>query len=68
MATGALPFRAPNLPELIGQMLRVRPVHPHVLHAEVPARASAAIVRALAPDPAARFTTARGFADALLIP
>ena len=68
MATGVLPFRAPSLPELIGQMLRTPPVEPWVLKAEVPAAASAAIVRALAADPAARFVGAREFARAVGAP
>ncbi len=67
MATGELPFRAPSLPELIGQMLHARPAEPRRLQTDVPAAASAAIVRALAPDPEARFATARDFGDALLI-
>ena len=68
MATAVLPFRAPSLPELIGQMLRTPPVEPGVLKAEVPAAASAAIVRALAADPAARFVGAREFARAIGAP
>ena len=67
MATGLLPFRAPSLPELIGQMLRVRPAEPRALQPEVPEGASAAIIRALAPDPAVRFPDAPSFAAALLI-
>jgi len=65
MATGVLPFRAANLPELIGQMLRTVPTEPWVLKAEVPRAASAAILRALSADPASRFTGAREFAQAV---
>jgi serine/threonine protein kinase len=65
MATGALPFRAPSLPELIGQMLRVRPAAPHAVQPPIPEGASAAIVRALAHDPALRFPDAHAFAHAL---
>lgn len=55
MATGDLPFRAPSLPELLGQMLQAHPVPPAERVPEIPRPASQAIVRALAPDPAARF-------------
>jgi serine/threonine-protein kinase len=65
LATGVLPFRAPNLPELIGQMLRTAPMEPWVLKADVPPNASSAILRALAADPAARFVGARDFAQAV---
>jgi eukaryotic-like serine/threonine-protein kinase len=65
LATGVLPFRAPNLPELIGQMLRTAPTEPWVLKADVPPNASSAILRALAADPAARFVGARDFAQAV---
>jgi serine/threonine-protein kinase len=65
MSTGVLPFRAPNLPELIGQMLRAAPTEPWVLKAGVPAAASAAILKALSPDPDKRFVGAREFAQAV---
>ncbi len=65
MVTGALPFRAPNLPALIGQMLRAAPAAPRDLQPGVPATASAAIVRALAANPADRFADASAFAAAL---
>jgi serine/threonine protein kinase len=65
MATGVLPFRAPNLPELIGQMLHTVPIEPWVLKPDVPRTASAAILGALAADRAARFVGAREFARAV---
>ncbi len=65
MATGVLPFRAPSLPELIGQMLRTVPIEPWVLKADIPPSASAAILQALAADPSARFVGARDFAQAV---
>ncbi|MEW6323050.1 MAG: serine/threonine-protein kinase [Acidobacteriota bacterium] len=57
MVTGQLPFRAPSLPELIGQMLHVTPVSPSEL-AAVPGEPGDAIRRALAADPDRRFVTA----------
>jgi serine/threonine-protein kinase len=57
MATGALPFRAPSLPELLGQMLNTTPAPPASLNPELP-EAGAAILRALAPAPATRFQSA----------
>jgi len=65
MATGVLPFRAPSLPELIGQMLRTVPIEPWVLKADIPPSASAAILQALAGDPSDRFVGARDFAQAV---
>jgi serine/threonine protein kinase len=65
MACGALPFRAQNLPALIGQMLQGRPVEPPALNPDVPPRASDALLRALAADPGARFADATEFAAAL---
>lgn len=67
MATGALPFVAPSLPALIGQMLRARPAEPRALRGDLPVDGSAAILRALAPDPAGRFADAGQFADALRV-
>ena len=65
MATGQLPFHGPSLPELMGQMLRAAPAAPRDLQPGVPATASAAIVRALAANPADRFADASAFAAAL---
>jgi serine/threonine protein kinase len=66
MATETLPFRAPSLPLLIGQMLQTRPASPETLNPTIPARAAAAIMRALAPDVAARFPDANAFGRELL--
>ena len=67
MATGGLPFRAPSLPALIGQMLHARPADfPAPL--AVPPGAAAAILRALSSDPPARFESAAAFAAALDAP
>jgi serine/threonine-protein kinase len=65
MMCETLPFKARSLPELIGQMLQRRPVEPASLNPDVPARASAALMRALAADPAARFAHAGEFAAEL---
>ena len=58
MVTGRQPFRAVSVPELLGQMLQVKPVPPSQQVSTVPAAVSAAIMRALAGDPASRFATA----------
>ena len=63
MITGALPFRAASLPELIGQMLQTRPLAPPQ---EMPEPARAAILKALDSMPANRFESAEAFARALL--
>lgn len=65
MACGALPFRARSLPELIGQMLQKWPAAPDSYNPDVPPRASATLLRALAADPAARFADALEFATEL---
>ena len=58
MVTGRQPFRAASVPELLGQMLQVKPVPPSQQVSTVPAAVSAAVMRALAGDPASRFATA----------
>ena len=65
MTTGRPPFRAPSLPELLGQMLQVKPASPSSLNADVPRAASDAIVRAIAADPSQRFASAGELATAL---
>jgi serine/threonine-protein kinase len=65
MVTGTMPFRAPSLPELLGQMLQVRPPSPEVWNASVPAAAGAAILRAIDGVAASRFESAEQFAAAL---
>jgi serine/threonine-protein kinase len=65
MLTGQLPYRAASLPELLGQMLQTRPVPPAERVEGVPAPVSAALVRALAADPAARFDRIADLAAAL---
>ena len=65
MVTGQVPFRAPSMPELIGQMLQVQPAAPHALSVAVPRAASDAILRAIDPTPSCRFVDAAAFGAAL---
>jgi serine/threonine protein kinase len=65
MISGALPFRGRILPELVGQMLQKRITELPPANVEVPAAAAAAILKALASSPDARFADAREFARAL---
>lgn len=64
MVTGKLPFKAPSLPELMGQMLQAKPAPPATL-ADVPESVSAAILRAIDGMPANRFESAESFANSL---
>lgn len=66
MVTGRPAFGAPSLPELIGQMLQVKPVAPLSLNAAVPATASDAILRSIESTPANRFESAEAFLGALI--
>ncbi len=68
MVTGQPPFRAPSVPELLGQMLQVRPASPGAAGGRLPQAASDAIIRAIDAVPAARFDSADTFRDALLAP
>jgi serine/threonine-protein kinase len=65
MVTGKLPFRAPSLPELMGQMLQVKPAAPASLAADLPATVSDAILRAVDGMAANRFESAEQFAASL---
>ena len=64
MATGAVPFRAASLPELIGRMLQASPLAPADA---IPAASAAALSRALSADPGVRGDLA-AFAAALTAP
>ncbi len=57
MLTGRLPFKAASVPELLGQMLQVKPVPPSQLVGTVPVAVSDVIMRTLAWDPASRLAT-----------
>lgn len=65
IVTGQLPFIAPSLPELMGQMLQARPEAPSAINPDVPAPASDAILRALEADPNTRFDSVASFATNL---
>ncbi len=54
LVTGRLPFQAPTLPELIGQMLTAPPAG--LVAAGVPTAAAASILRCVSVDPGARGT------------
>ena len=62
MLTGALPYKAASLPELIGQMLQVKAV---ALPDNIPAPARDAIMKAIESNPANRFESASQFAHSL---
>lgn len=62
MVTGALPFKAASLPELLGQMLQVKPRAPQQ---DMPDSARAAILKAIDAVPANRFDSAEAFARSL---
>ncbi len=68
MVSGRQPFRAASVPELLGQMLQVRPASPGAAGGRLPQAASDAIIRAIDAVPAARFDSADTFRDALLAP
>jgi serine/threonine protein kinase len=65
MVTGRRPFRAASVPELLGQMLQVKPASPSSLNPAVPAGASDAILKAIDGNPAARFESAGALGLAL---
>lgn len=66
MVTGKQPFRAPSVPELLGQMLQSKPEAPAVLATGLPASVSNAILRAIEATPAARFQSTEEFRQALV--
>ena len=65
MVTGRLPFKAPSLPELMGQMLQTKAAAPTTFVSDLPVSISDAIVRAIDGMPANRFESADTFANAL---
>lgn len=66
MATAALPYDGPSMPALLGAMLRGCPANPRGIQPTLPDAAGAAILKALAPQPADRFEDVRAFAAALV--
>ena len=65
MVTGTLPFKAPSLPELMGQMLQAKAAAPTTLVAGLPVSVSDAMIRAIDGAPANRFESAESFANAV---
>jgi eukaryotic-like serine/threonine-protein kinase len=61
LITGDMPFKASSIPQLIGQMLQVKPTPPSA----IPEAARNAIVKAIDSAPANRFESAEAFARAL---
>src|SRR6185436_566554 len=66
MATGTLPYDSVSMPGLLGTMLKGTPVDPREQQPTLPVAASEALLRALKPAPADRFTSAKEFASALV--
>ncbi|MCO5170005.1 MAG: serine/threonine protein kinase, partial [Planctomycetes bacterium] len=64
LLTGGPPYEAPSLVELMGRMT-APPPPPSTARPEVPAAVDAAVLRALAHDPAERHASAGALADAL---
>lgn len=65
MLTNKLPFKAPSLPELMGQMLQTKAAAPTMFVGDLPIGVSDAIVRAIDGVAANRFESADTFAAAL---
>lgn len=66
MVASRVPFAAPSLPELMGQMLQSRPPAPSALNPGVPAQASDAILRAIEGESSRRFESVTRMAAALI--
>jgi hypothetical protein len=62
MVSGRRPFRADNAAALMYQHVHERPVPPGRFRSDLPRKAEAAILRAMAKDPGARFSSVGGFA------
>lgn len=65
MATATLPYDGPSMPALLGAMLKGRVRDPRALQPTLPEAAASAIVKALAPEPADRYLSAKEFGSAL---
>jgi serine/threonine protein kinase len=61
MATGTLPYDGASMPALLGDMLRDKPADPGALQPTLPQGAVDAILKALRPEPEARFRSAAEF-------
>lgn len=67
MVTGRTAFQSATLMDLIRQQAQSAPTPPRELRADLPEPASAAVLCALAKDPADRFATAQAFAEAIAL-
>jgi serine/threonine-protein kinase len=65
MATGQVPFDGATMPHLLGRMLIGAAAEPRSLAPDLPQHVSDAIMRALKPSPADRFTSVRELSSAL---
>jgi serine/threonine-protein kinase len=65
MATGRPPYDGRSMPELLGRMLAGNPAGPRSLAPELPEAVAAAILRALRPTPAERFSSVRELSAAM---
>src|SRR5690349_16478095 len=72
MTTGILPFRANTAHEVLQLHISAWPVRPELVNSRIPLALSQVIMRSLAKDPAARFSSASALtaalAEALLLP
>ena len=65
LLTGTLPIKGDNNYEIMMGHINQLPLPPHQIASEIPIAVSAAVMRALAKDPAQRFATAEEFLHAL---
>src|SRR5262245_51347917 len=65
LLTGRSPFATSGDASLLAPQLRTRPAHPSTIRAEVPKDVGDALLKALEPDPDARFATMEEFRAAL---
>ena len=65
LLTGRSPFATSGEASILAPQARARPAHPSTIRAGIPKDVGDALLKALEPDPAARFATMREFRDAL---
>jgi serine/threonine protein kinase len=72
MTTGTLPFRSNTAQDVLSQHINMQPTAPELINPRIPPALSHVIMRSLAKDPAARFSSASALtaaiAEALLLP
>jgi serine/threonine protein kinase len=66
MVTGKVPFEGNSVGELVLKHVQEQPPYPRALRPDLPVPAEAAIIRALAKNPAERFQSATEFANAFI--